>query len=75
MLNVVAAVYLLLFLPIGPKLVPFDSMGACEAAKAGIVSQLSTANRLGSDSDVDWARKVEERAKRATDALICVKSK
>ncbi len=34
--KVVAAVYLLNFMGTGPELVPFDTMAACQAAKAEI---------------------------------------
>ena len=53
MLKVAAAVYLLNFMGVGPSLVPFDTMAACQAAKAEISrhwASLETYEQLGPPS-------------------------
>ena len=62
MLKVVAAVYLVNFLGIGPELVPFDTMAACQAAKAEISRHLA-------------ALETDEQLMRPAGSLICVKAK
>jgi len=61
MLKVVAAVYLLNFLGIGPELVPFDAMAACQEAKAEIYRHFAT---LETDEQL-----------KINGSLICVKAK
>ncbi len=65
--KVVAAVWLLNFLGVGPSLVPFDSMAACNAAKAEIMGSWPVApdTRTGAEQDM--------RMKKATELLMCVK--
>ena len=62
MLKVVAAVYLLNFMGVGPTLVPFDSMKACNVARSLILS------RAEGQADA-FARQYHPRS------LICVKTK
>ncbi len=69
MLKVVAAVYLLNFLGVGPSLVPFDSMAACIAAHAKIQLAWTFA------PDVRTSAEQDMRMKKATELLVCVKGK
>ncbi len=64
MLKVVATVYLLNFLGIGPELVPFDTMAACQVAKAEISRHLTS-----------FEMEEQLRLMRANGSLICVKGK
>ncbi len=69
MLKVVAAVYLLNFIGIGPDLVPFDTMAACQAAKAEI-------SRHWASLEMDEQFRLMRADPYLMSAyLICVKSK
>ncbi len=67
--KVVAAVYLLNFIGIGPELVPFDIMAACQAAKAEISRHWAS---LEMDEQL---RLMRADAYLMSAYLICVKSK
>ncbi len=67
--KVVAAVYLLNFIGIGPELVPFDTMAACQAAKAEISRHWAS---LEMDEQL---RLMRADAYLMSAYLICVKSK
>ncbi len=67
--KVVAAVYLLNFIGIGPELVPFDTMSACQAAKAEISRHWAS---LEMDEQL---RLMRADAYLMSAYLICVKSK
>ncbi len=67
--KVVAAVYMLNFMGTGPELVPFDTMAACQAAKAEISRHWAS---LEMDEQL---RPMRAEAYLISTYLICVKGK